>query len=245
MPHIYSHKQTPTPTAVVAVTAASRKLANKERRKVGREVRETISSFRTPSDSHADTAPTPNKRHEERKEESKAHEFDRKWEVRHERDAAQRQGKRREDGTRAFTGRNTYNQRKALAGALHVRATDIITTTTTAVVVHRDHHVEEDSDSDSEDAYAPYDYDTAAAAAEEEEEQVVRATSGAMLLAMARPAKTRTRRHPPVVTDGEMFEIVEIDGRLVALDEDGWEILPDENAEVSLLYSDIVRGSAL
>jgi len=26
---------------------------------------------------------------------------------------------------------------------------------------------------------------------------------------------------------------VEMDGRLVALDEDGWEILPDENAEVS------------
>lgn len=45
------------------------------------------------------------------------------------------------------------------------------------------------------------------------------------------------------MTDGEGFEIVEIDGRLVALDEDGWEILPDESAEASLLYSDIVRGS--
>jgi hypothetical protein len=66
-----------------------------------------------------------------------------------------------------------------------------------------------------------------------------------MLLAMARPAKTRQRRCPPVMTDGETFEVVEIDGRLVALDEDGWEILPDENAEVSLLYSDIVRGTVL
>jgi hypothetical protein len=47
------------------------------------------------------------------------------------------------------------------------------------------------------------------------------------------------------MTDGEMFEVVEIDGHLVALDEDGWEILPDENAEVSLLYSDIVRGTIL
>ena len=160
----------------------------------------------------------------------KARESDRKW--------TQRQGIRREDGTRAFTGRNTYNQRKA--SALHVRAMDIITTTTTATTAaakdgdyHR--HLEDDSDDDTE---------------EEEEvvgftEEQVQATSGAMLLAMARPAKTRTRRHAPVMTDGEMFEIVEIDGRLVALDEDGWEILPDENAEVSLLYSDIVRGSAL
>jgi hypothetical protein len=47
------------------------------------------------------------------------------------------------------------------------------------------------------------------------------------------------------MTDGEAFEVVEIDGRLVALDEDGWEILPDENAEASLLYSDIVRGIEL
>ena len=59
---------------------------------------------------------------------------------------------------------------------------------------------------------------------------------------MARPAKTR--RPPLQITDGEAFEVVEIDGRLVALDEDGWEILPDESAEASLLYSDIVRGSA-
>ena len=82
------------------------------------------------------------------------------------------------------------------------------------------------------------------------EEQLVvprHATSGATLLAMARPAKPRrSRRCLPVMqmTDGEAFEIVEIDGRLVALDEDGWEILPNENAEVSLLYSEIVRGTA-
>jgi hypothetical protein len=66
-------------------------------------------------------------------------------------------------------------------------------------------------------------------------------TSGATLLAMARPVKSR--HSPLAITDGEAFEVVEIDGRLVALDEDGWEILPDENGEVSLLYSDIVRGS--
>lgn len=72
-------------------------------------------------------------------------------------------------------------------------------------------------------------------------------TSGAVLLAMARPAKDHRgrRRHPHMlgVTDGEAFEVVEVDGRFVALDEDGWEILPDENAEASLLYSDIVRGN--
>ena len=67
-------------------------------------------------------------------------------------------------------------------------------------------------------------------------------TSGATLLAMARPAKSRYYS-PLSITDGEAFEVVEIDGRLVALDEDGWEILPDENGEVSLLYSDVVRGS--
>jgi hypothetical protein len=94
---------------------------------------------------------------------------------------------------------------------------------------------------------------------EEEEEQpgaqdralLPNATSGAALLAMARPARVhrggrnRHRRGDYLgMTDGERFEIVEIDGRLVALDEDGWEILPDENAEASLLYSDIVRGDA-
>jgi len=55
----------------------------------------------------------------------------------------------------------------------------------------------------------------------------VRSTSGAALLAMARP-----------FTDGEAFEVVEIDGRLVAFDEDGWDILP------SLSYSNVVRGIA-
>ena len=74
------------------------------------------------------------------------------------------------------------------------------------------------------------------------------------MLAMARPARAHRggrgcgsrnrldRGDYLGMTDGERFEIVEIDGRLVALDEDGWEILPDENAEASLLYSDIVRG---
>jgi hypothetical protein len=131
---------------------------------------------------------------------------------------------------------------------LHVRgigATDSIPTVAVAVAAAGP---EDGAVVDEEEAY----YDT-----EEEEEAAVRfaeqqqqqqqGTSGAMLLAMARPAKTRRRQHrcPPVMTDGEMFEVVEIDGRLVALDEDGWEILPDENEEVSLLYSDIVRGTAL
>ena len=178
----------------------------------------------------------------------KAHWFYRKWE-RHDRDS-QRQEKRREDGTGAFTGRNLYNHRKAIA--LQVRgATDITTPDPTVPTVaedgdqhHHQYHLEDEEE--EEEVY----YDT-----EEEEEEVrfaleeehQQATSGAMLLAMARPAKTprRPRRSPPVMTDGETFEVVEIDGRLVALDEDGWEILPDENAEVSLLYSDIVRGTAL
>lgn len=106
---------------------------------------------------------------------------------------------------------------------------------TTAAGDHPHHRHLEDSEE------AAYDTEEEVRFAEEEQ-----ATSGAMLLAMARPAKTRRRRRcPPVMTDGEMFEIVEIDGRLVALDEDGWEILPDENAEVSFLYSDIVRGAEL
>lgn len=175
-------------------------------------------------------------RHEERKQELKTHEFDRKWE-RHDRDS-QRQEKRREDGTRAFTGRNLYNHRKA-------GATDIIITipalAAAAAVEDGDHHLEE-----HEEEAAVYYYDNEeeeqAARFAEQQQQRQQGTSGAMLLAMARPAKTRQRRCPPVMTDGETFEVVEIDGRLVALDEDGWEILPDENAEVSLLYSDIVRG---
>jgi len=132
---------------------------------------------------------------------------------------------------------------------LHVRgATDITTIPAVAAAEdHHHHHLE-----DEEEAY-DYDTDEEEEAVrfieEEQQQQQQQATSGAMLLAMARPAKTRTRgqqgRCPPVMTDGERFEIVEIDGRLVALDEDGWEILPDENEEVSLLYSDIVRGTAL
>jgi len=89
--------------------------------------------------------------------------------------------------------------------------------------------------------------------AEEEEEELVvpqDVASGAMLLAMARPAKMRhgrcgrPHRSPlAAMTDGEAFEVIEVDGRLVALDEDGWEILPDENAEKAfVLYSEIVRG---
>lgn len=220
MSHIYSHQQTTSTTPAVitvATLADARKLANKERRNAGRE------------------------RHEEHKQELKTHEFDRKRE-RRDRDRV-RQERRLEDGTRAFTGRNLYNHRKACAS--HVRgATDTIPTTTSAIEDGDHHHLED------EEAAAYYD-------TEEEEEAVVvrfteqqqqqQATSGASLLAMARPAKIRARQHhrPPVMTDGERFEVVEIDGRLVALDEDGWEILPDENDEVSLLYSDIVRGTAL
>jgi hypothetical protein len=108
-----------------------------------------------------------------------------------------------------------------VAGVLHARAGDITGA----------------AEDDEEQAQA---YDA--------EDQLVapQVTSGATLLAMARPAKSRRRRCPPAMqmTDGEAFEIVEVDGRLVALDEDGWEILPDENAQYSLLYSDIVRGLA-
>ena len=140
---------------------------------------------------------------------------------------------------RAFTGRNLYNHRNA--GASHVRgATDIITTSApaapaVAAAEDGDHQHQHYLEEDEEDEYAFYDTEEeeeAGRSAEEEEDEHQHqqaGTSGAMLLAMARPAKTRQRRCPPVMTDGEMFEIVEIDGRLVALDEDGWEILPDEN----------------
>jgi hypothetical protein len=244
MSHIYSHRQTTSTTPAAATVAASladaRKLANKERRQAGREVRQSSPHQSLLTLTLWYSLP---QRHEERKQELKAHEFDRKWE-RHDRDA-QRQEKRREDGTRAFTGRNLYNHRKA--GASHVRgATDTITAPTptptpTALAAAEDQHRHQPED---EEGY----YNTEEEEVRFAEEQ--QATSGAMLLAMARPAKTRSRRQqrgycPPVMTDGETFEVVEIDGRLVALDEDGWEILPDENAEVSLLYSDIVRGTAL
>ncbi|KAH9063205.1 hypothetical protein EDB87DRAFT_221800 [Lactarius vividus] len=96
-------------------------------------------------------------------------------------------------------------------------------------------HVRGDSDTEDDD-------EVDEATETTEDVPPARSTSGAALLAMARPAKTR--RPPPQTTDGEAFEVVEIDGRFVALDEDGWEILPDESAEASLLYSDVVRGSA-
>ncbi|KAF8480268.1 hypothetical protein DFH94DRAFT_467980 [Russula ochroleuca] len=213
-----------TTTSATTPTPAARKLANKERRKAGREVNKSPHTFKTP--------PRPNtlffflpQRHEERKTQLKDLEWDRKWE-RLQRDAAQRQDKRRDDGTRAFAGRNVYNHRVACA-------TDIID-----VAVFDSDQDQQQQQQQQQQAH----YDS--------EEQVIvphHATSGATLLAMARPAKSRRRRSPPVMqmTDGEAFEIVEIDGRLVALDEDGWEILPDENAEVSLLYSDIVRGTSL
>jgi hypothetical protein len=137
--------------------------------------------------------------------------------------AAQRQSQRyerpgvqeqlRNDGTLAFTGRSLDNTRAAVS---HLRG-----------------------DSDTDDDVDDYEADEAVM---EDVVPQTRSTSGAALLAMARPAKTR--RPPQQITDGEAFEIVEIDGRLVALDEDGWEILADENAEASLLYSEIVRGSA-
>jgi len=174
----------PTPTPVPLPDP--RKVANKQRRKAGRE------------------------RHEERKTQTKDVALQRYWK-RDERPGLQEQ--LRNDGTLVFAGRSLDNTRVI---ASHIRA---------------------DSDTDEEEE-------------EEEADEVViedvvprtHSTSGAALLAMARPAKTR--RPPPHITDGEAFEFVEIDGQLVALDEDGWEILPDENAEASLLYSDIVRGSA-
>ncbi len=122
---------------------------------------------------------------------------------------------------RAFAGRNLYNHRTAATCA-----TDIFLTAED--IDHQHHHLQEEEVQGTEEE------------ARMTEEQ---ATSGAMLLAMARPAKTRRHRCQPLMTDGEAFEVVEIDGLLVVLDEDGWEILPDENAEDSLLYSDIVRGT--
>src|SRR6266702_5373421 len=119
----------------------------------------------------------------------------------------------RNDGTLAFTGRNVDNVREL---ASHIRG---------------DSDTDDDDDDDEADDAVEMTGDVPPAGS----------TSGAALLAMARPAKTR--RPPLQTTDGEAFEIVEIDGRLVALDEDGWEILPNESAEASLLYSDVVRGS--
>jgi hypothetical protein len=145
---------------------------------------------------------------------------DRRWQ-RLERDS-RRQEKRPDDGTRAFVGRSPDNHRVACSH-LHPSAT---------ATEGRDQEEEEEEEESRGDGQVV---------------DVSLATSGAMLLAMARPAKIHRgrRRHRPSMlemTNGELFEVVEIEGRLVALDEDGWEILPDENAEASVLYSDIVRG---
>ncbi|KAH9171786.1 hypothetical protein EDB89DRAFT_1968614 [Lactarius sanguifluus] len=192
MSRICSHRQyismtmtvpTSTPLPVLADTP---KLANKQRRKAGRE------------------------RHEERKIQTKEIASQRHWR-RLDRPGLQEQ--LRNDGTLAFTGRNLDNFREL---ASHGRG---------------------DSDTEDDD-----DEEVDEAAETTEDVRPARSTSGAALLAMARPAKTR--RPPPQTTDGEAFEVVEIDGRFVALDEDGWEILPDESAEASLSYSDVVRGSA-
>ena len=119
------------------------------------------------------------------------------------------------NGTHVFTGRNLDNFRMLTS------------------------HIWDLSDSDSDSDSDSYEDDEA------EIEDVVHhthSTSGAALLAIARPVKTR--RPLPQTTDGEAFEIIEIDGRLVAFDEDDWEILSDEGAGASFLYSDVVRGNA-
>jgi len=171
-------------------------------------------------------------RNEERKELRKSLAWTRRW----DKDPYKRQEQRLSHDTRAFTGRT--------------------------LDFHR--NITRDDDGDTDD-----DADAAAAAAadahheQREEKGKMREgegelrvvipqemASGTMLLAMARPAKTRHGRRGrdhhssfAAMTDGEAFEFIEVDGRLVALDEDGWEILPDENAEGAfVLYSDIVRG---
>jgi len=168
-------------------------------------------------------------RHEERKEQHKALASDRRW--RHEQQY-QRQEQRQDDGTRAYAGRTLDFHR------------NIATPSTTDA---------DDDDDGAQDYYHEQREEKGKWKAREEEEELVvpqDVASGAMLLAMARPAKTRHgRRGRPhrsplaAMTDGEAFEVIEVDGRLVALDEDGWEILPDENAEKAfVLYSEIVRG---
>ncbi|KAH9028584.1 hypothetical protein EDB85DRAFT_2147811 [Lactarius pseudohatsudake] len=210
MSRLCSHRQyismtmtvpTSTPLPVLADTPT---LANKQRRKAGREV-----PYRAPLSLLVLWFLTSvAQRHEERKIQTKEIASQRQWR-RLDRPGLQEQ--LRNDGTLAFTGRNVDNFREL---ASHVRG-----------------------DSDTED-----DDEVDEAAETTEDVPPARSTSGAALLAMARPAKTR--RPPPQTTDGEAFEVVEIDGRFVALDEDGWEILPNESAEASLSYSDVVRGSA-
>jgi len=189
MSHHCSHRKyismtmsTPTP----APLPDPRKLANKQRRKAGRE------------------------RHEERKAQTKYVAYRRQCE-----DGRRRPGLQEQlvyKGTHVFTGRNLHNFRVL---ASHTR-------------------INSDPEFGDDDEVEPGEIGNVVPQA--------RLTSGAALLAMARPAKTR--RPPPHTTDGEAFELVEIDGRLVAFDEDGWEILPDENAEASISYSDVVRGTA-
>ena len=211
MSHLNSHQQTTT----TRPTRDARKLANKQRRQAGREV----NGSHHPLPSRVLTQSSlSSQRHDERKIQLKALEFDRRWQ-RLERDS-RRQEKRPDDGTCAFVGRSLDNQRVACS-QLHPSA--------------------EGRDQDEEEEESRSDGQVV---------DVSLATSGAMLLAMARPAKIhrgRGRHRPSMLemTNGEQFEVVEIEGRLVALDEDGWEILPDENGEASILYSDIVRGNVL
>jgi len=172
-------------------------------------------------------------RHEERKNQLKALEWDRKQE-RLDRDS-QRQEKRPDDGTRrAFAaGRNPDSLAVSVVSHLHLHPASPATASEGFDYKYEDE--EEEVPAQNRAPLAP-----------------PHATSGATLLAMARPAKVHRGRNRHrrdydydylSVLDGERFEIVEIDGRLVALDEDGWEILPDENAEASVSYSDIVRGN--
>ena len=226
----YSHQQTTT-TTTSALPSTERKLANKQRRQAGREVNYTP-SLPFPRNLIGIII-YPSQRHEERKNQLKALEWDRKQE-RLDRDS-QRQEKRPDDGARAFAGRNLDNHRVTVVSYLHLYP---------VATEGWDRKYEEEDEEEEQQQQQP--------AQEQDRAFVPNATSGAALLAMARPARVhrggrnRLRRgdyHPSLsMTDGERFEIVEIDGRLVALDEDGWEILPDENAEASLLYSEIVRG---
>jgi hypothetical protein len=159
-------------------------------------------------------------RHEERKTQLKAHEEQRFWcHIEHN---SLRQEKRRDTHARSMVGSNIDN---VSAFASRVRLTDDVPDFS-----------EEDGDLEAE-------AEELLGATMIEAPRSTTTTSGATLLAMARPAKTR--RLPLPITDGEAFEVVEIDGCLVALDEDGWEILPGEHDEASLLYSDIVRGTVL
>lgn len=150
----------------------------------------------------------------------KLHQDDRSW--RSIELSLVQQEKRRDIRTRAQMGSNVDNVR---AFASRIRGAD--------VPADRDSG---DSEEDGEEAEAAEAFEPLT----EAEARSTTTMSGAMLLAMARPAKTH--RSPLQITDGEAFEIVEIDGRLVALDEDGWEILSDEFAVASLSYSDAVRG---